>query len=117
MKEIMQKYEREIWEAFKEGSAERFLAVVEPSAVMVCGNYRCLGSEYAQYIGAGGVDSYEFLAFEVTVSDEKLVAVHYVVRVISADADLCGTFHVCSIWKKTGERYMLVFNMDSRIPE
>ena len=33
--------EKRMWEAAKNRDAERFLEIVSPEAVMVCGGYRC----------------------------------------------------------------------------
>jgi len=48
----MNVYELEVqmWEAAKNRDAEAFLEVVDESAVMVCGGFRCTGADYAEII-------------------------------------------------------------------
>ena len=48
----------------------------------------------------------------------RRIQVHYVIETKVADrrnADLEGRFHITSTWKKTGDKWKLIFNMDSRI--
>lgn len=36
-------------------------------------------------------------------------------EVVDENAELEGIFHITSIWKKTSDKWKLIFNMDSRI--
>lgn len=48
----MNVYELEVqmWEAAKNRDAEAFLEVVDESAVMFCGGFRCTGADYARLL-------------------------------------------------------------------
>lgn len=118
MYDLAKKLETEMWEAAVNHDESRFLELVEEDAVMVCGGYRCLGKEYAGYIKEDFISAYQILTFEVISADANFLQVHYVVKTEAEDsgaADVAGKFHVTSTWRKTGERYKLIFNMDSRI--
>lgn len=107
-----------MWEAAKARDTKAFLEVVEEQAVMVCGGYRCSGLAYAQIIKEFDLVSYEISGFETVAESEQLCQVHYVIETKVADrrnADLEGRFHITSTWKKTADRWKLIFNMDSRI--
>ncbi len=110
--------ERKMWDAAVSGDKPAFLDVVSETAVMVCGGYRCTGAEYAGFIGDFGVAAYEISGFEMTAESDDMIAVHYIVNT-QADSpengNMAGNFHVASVWKKTGGKWQLVFNMDSRI--
>jgi len=46
----IQELEKKMWEAAKNRDSETFLEVVDKSAVMVCGGFRCSGADYAEII-------------------------------------------------------------------
>lgn len=54
----------------------------------------------------------------MTAESDDMIAVHYIVNT-QADSpengNMAGNFHVASVWKKTGGKWQLVFNMDSGI--
>lgn len=111
-------YEEKMWSAAVKGNKEEFLKLVSESAVMVCGGYRCTGKEYSEFIADYGISEYEISNFEVVYKDSSIVQVHYTVRTTAdclKNSDLEGLFHVTSTWKKCGEEFKLIFNMDSRI--
>lgn len=115
--EIM-KYELEMWEAAKNRDREAFLKLVSGDAIMICGGLRCLGVEYAGFIGDFDLAQYEIKNFEVILQTNEICQVHYVVITTVANeqaSDLAGTFHVTSTWKKESYGWQLVFNMDSRL--
>ncbi|MBQ8613270.1 MAG: nuclear transport factor 2 family protein [Ruminiclostridium sp.] len=110
--------ENKMWQAAKESNKADFARLVSADAVMVCGGYRCTGAEYAEFIGDFGISDFEITNFEVVHETDKTVQVHYIVRTItdtSENADLAGLFHVTSTWEKFDGKWVLVFNMDSRI--
>lgn len=112
--------ETQMWNSAMSGNREEFLKLVSPEAVMVCGGYRCSGAEYAELIKDFGISSSEISDFEVTAENDGLASVHYIVKTCAdspENADLAGTFHVASVWKKQNEKWQLVFNIDSRILE
>lgn len=113
-------YEEKMWESAKNGDTNAFLEIVSENAVMVCGGYRCSGMEYAGFIGDFGISSYEIMNFETVLENEKIIQVHYIVRTIAVNpecSDMAGLFHVTSTWEKRDDKWMLIFNMDSRLPE
>lgn len=110
--------EEMMWKAAQNRDTEAFLQVVDKDAVMVCGGSRCSGAEYAQIIKEFDVAQYSILNYETVAENELLCQIHYVIEIKVADrkdADLEGVFHITSTWKKMGDRWKLVFNMDSRI--
>ena len=112
-------YELEVkmWNAAQNRDAEAFLQVVDKDAVMVCGGYRCCGTEYAEIIKEFDVAQYKILNYEVIAEEEALCQIHYVIEITVADksnADLEGLFHITSTWKKTDDNWKLIFNMDAR---
>lgn len=85
---------------------------------MICGGYRCLGVEYAEYIKDFYIIGYEIKNEEVIFSSEEAVQIHYVIDVkteLPETTDLGGVFHVVSLWKMENNLWKLYFNMDSRI--
>ncbi|MBQ8281042.1 MAG: nuclear transport factor 2 family protein [Lachnospiraceae bacterium] len=112
--------ENKMWEAAKNGDKESFMELVSEEAVMVCGGYRCSGSEYGDFISDFGISDFEISCFEIVCETDNVVQVHYIV-VTTADspenADLAGVFHVTSTWVKCENEWKIVFNMDSRIIE
>ena len=110
--------EVKMWDAAQNRGAEAFLHVVDKDAVMVCGGFRCSGAEYAEIIKEFDVAEYTISNYEVVAESESLCQIHYVIDIKVADrknADLEGLFHITSTWKKMGDNWKLVFNMDSRI--
>lgn len=110
--------EIKMWEAAKNNDAKAFLEVVCEEAVMVCGGYRCSGAEYARIIEEFDLEKYEISNFEVVGQSTDLYQVHYVISTFVSDErnkDLEGMFHITSTWKYVGDKWMLIFNMDSRI--
>ncbi|MBQ7955690.1 MAG: nuclear transport factor 2 family protein [Lachnospiraceae bacterium] len=114
----IKEYELRMWEAAKNRDVEAFLSVVDKEAVMVCGGFRCSGAEYGEIIKDFDLAGYEITGFEKVAETADMCQVHYVITTTVADErnkDLEGTFHITSTWKKTGDEWKLVFNMDSRV--
>ena len=110
--------ENKMWQAAKDGDKSKFARLVASNAVMVCGGYRCMGAEYAEFISNFGISDFEITDFEIVHETDKAVQVHYIVTTIAdtpENVDLAGKFHVTSTWEKRGGEWTLVFNMDSRI--
>lgn len=113
-------YEVLMWEAAKSRDKIAFLQLVEENAVMVCGGFRCSGTEYAEIIREFDLSEYEITGFETVAETPELCQVHYVIVTHVADEsnrDLAGKFHITSTWKKTDDAWKLIFNMDQRIME
>ena len=113
-------YELEIkmWEAARNRDAEAFSDVVDERAVMVCGGFRCSGADYANIIKEFDIAQYKISNFEIIEETEMLCQIHYEIELTVADrknADLEGAFHIASTWKKSADKWKLIFNMDSRI--
>ena len=118
--EFVKSLETKIWDASVSKDKKGFMNFVSPDAVMVCGGYRCLGKEYAQFVSEGIVLSYKFINFEVVYESEEVIQVHYVVDTEAfddKDADCAGKFHVTSTWQRQDGGFKLIFNMDSKIFE
>ena len=118
MEEQVIQLEYGMWEAASNQDTDVFRELVAPDAVMVCGGYRCLGSEYAELIRDFNISGYAIRNMEVISSGGNEVLLHYIIRVDVADPaakDLEGEFHIASMWKQEGGRWRLAFNMDSRI--
>lgn len=114
----IQKLEMKMWDAAKNRDAKAFLELVDENAVMVCGGFRCSGSNYAQIIKEFDIAQYRMTNYENIEESESLCQNHYVIEISVADrknADLEGTFHITSTWKKIEDRWKLIFNMDARI--
>ena len=112
--------ENKMWQAAKDVDKAAFTKLVSADAVMVCGGYRCTGTEYAELIGDFGISAFDITNFEVVHKTDKTVQVHYIVKTTSdtpENADLAGKFHVTSTWENRDGDWVLVFNMDSRIME
>ena len=110
--------EQDMWEAVLCGDVHTFQNLVSPNAVMICGGYRCLGSEYAAIMSDFHIQAYTIRNMEVIDSEENEVILHYIIKIEvedKDDKDLEGLFHVVSIWKKRRNAWKLVLNMDSRI--
>ncbi len=113
-------YELGMWNAAKNRDSEKFLEYVSESAIMVCGGFRCSGADYASVVAEFDCSVFSISEFEVVYSSEFSKQVHYIIRTVAADkenADLSGAFHITSTWVRSGEKWKLIFNMDSRILE
>ena len=114
----MKEFEIRMWEAAKRQDTNAFLEIVDKDAIMVCGGFRCSGAEYAQIVKEFDVAEYEISEFEKVLETEDICQVHYVISTTVSDKrniDLEGRFHITSTWKRTGDTWKLIFNMDSRI--
>lgn len=112
--------EYKMWEAALHKDVVGFKELVLPDAVMICGGYRCLGDEYANFIADFNISGYSISNMEIIHLSDSEVTLHYVIRTQAEDSeaqDLAGLFHVVSIWKKKTDTWNLIFNMDSRIVE
>lgn len=110
--------EHDMWKAASKRDVAAFKELVADDAIMICGGYRCLGAEYAEYIKDFYINGYKIINEEVIFSSEEAVQIHYVIDVKSdlpETADLAGVFHVVSLWKLEKNLWKLYFNMDSRI--
>lgn len=110
--------ENKMWQAAKNGNKAEFAKLVSADAVMVCGGYRCTGAEYAEFISGFGISDFEITDFEVVHETDRTVQVHYIVKTTAdapENADLAGIFRVTSTWENRDGKWVLVFNMDSRI--
>ena len=116
--ELIFEKEYDMWNAANNRDVAAFKKLVADDAVMICGGYRCLGVEYAEYIKDFYINGYEIKNKEVIFSNEEAVQIHYVIDVkteFPETTDLGGVFHVVSLWKKVNNLWKLYFNMDSRI--
>lgn len=107
--------EIKMWEAAKNRDKEAFLKLVSEDAVMVCGGFRCTGAEYARIIEEFDCKEYRISDFEVVARDSEFIQVHYQITTSvneEANQDLAGTFHITTTWKRYGEEFKVVFNMD-----
>lgn len=114
----IREYEIQMWEAARNRDAAAFSEVVAADAVMVCGGFRCSGAEYAGIVREFDLAQYTITDFETVLETAEVQQVHYVISTVVADrrnADLEGEFHITSTWKRFGDGWKLVFNMDSRI--
>lgn len=112
------KLETSMWEAAKRRDKTAFLRLVDDSAVMVCGGYRCTGREYAGIIADFDCRAYTIENFEIVCSDTESVQVHYVIALEvkkPMNSDLAGKFHVTTTWRRIDGRWKIVFNMDQRV--
>ena len=110
--------ENKMWQSAKDCNKAEFAKLVSADAVMVCGGYRCTGSQYAEFVSNFGISAFEITNFEIVHETDESVQVHYIVKTTAdapENADLSGIFHVTSTWKKYNQEWVLVFNMDSRI--
>lgn len=114
----IEKYEWEMWEAAKERNAAKFSTLVEADAVMVCGGYRCSGAEYSEIIKEFDIKAYNIWDFEKVFETDSLCQVHYMIETkvnSEENRDLEGAFHITTTWKRTGNEWKVIFNMDSRV--
>lgn len=118
IEELIFEKEHDMWKAAGNRDVVAFKELVADDAIMICGGYRCLGVEYAEYIKDFYIDRYEIKNEEVIFSSEEAVQIHYIIDVITElpeIIDLGGVFHVVSLWKMENNLWKLYFNMDSRI--
>lgn len=118
VKNLVFEMEHEMWKAAKNKDNKAFSLLVADEAIMICGGYRCLGKEYAEYIKDFCIDGYKIENEEVVYFSDDAVQIHYVIdvtAVLPEASDLGGVFHVVSLWKKVDDIWKLYFNMDSRI--
>ena len=110
--------EKSMWESAKNRDPAAFLYLVSKDAVMVCGGYRCSGSEYAEIIAMFDCKSYSIEHFEIVDKDASSIQVHYVIHLeVNNDEnkDLAGTFHITTTWHNIEGTWKVVFNMDQRV--
>jgi len=110
--------EHGMWEAARNRDAERFLQLVSPEAIMVCGGFRCTGREYSEIIRAFDCKCYRIENFETVHETDDSVQVHYVLSMEverEENRDLAGTFHITTTWKRTDGSWKVIFNMDQRV--
>ena len=118
MTNTIRQYETEMWKAAQNRDAARFLALVEPDAVMVCGGYRCTGLEYSEIIREFDIASFIMSDFEIVCRTAEICQVHYRIETkVSREEnrDLEGVFHITTTWRRSGNGWKVVFNMDSRV--
>ena len=60
--------EHDMWEAALHRDVDAFKSFVSPTAVMICGGYRCLGSEYAGILENFYISGYSICDIEVVSS-------------------------------------------------
>lgn len=116
--ELIFEKEYQMWKAVIKRDDVAFKELVADDAIMICGGFRCLGVEYAEYIKDFYINGYEIKNKEVIFSSEEAVQIHYIINVkteLPETADLSGIFHVVSLWKMENNLWKLYFNMDSRI--
>lgn len=116
--ELIFSKEHDLWKAASNKYVAAFKDLVSDDAIMICGGYRCLGAEYAEYIKDYDIKGYEIINEEVIFSSKEAVQIHYVIDVkteLPESSDLGGVFHVVSLWKQVDNQWKLYFNMDSRI--
>lgn len=78
------------------------------------------GRSNAEIIAEFDCASFEIEGFETVCETPNVVQVHYIITTAAEkpeNADLAGTFHITSTWRKMGGRWKLVFNMDRNVPE
>ena len=111
-------YETAMWEAARNRDRESFIDLVDANAVMVCGGYRCTGSEYGEIIKEFDIASFTISDFEIIFQTDDICQVHYMIETKADEEenkDLEGVFHITTTWKKYGNRWKVIFNMDSRV--
>ena len=118
IEELIFEKEYDMWKVTSKRDVVAFKELVADDAIMICGGYRCLGIEYADYIKDFYISGYEIKNKEVIYASEEAVQIHYVIDVktdLPEAADLGGVFHVVSLWRKKNNLWKLYFNMDSKI--
>ena len=115
---FISEYEERMWQAALMRDKAAFSELVSADAVMVCGGFRCTGSQYAELIQDFGISEYAISALETVLETSDVVQIHYLIRIKEdrpENADLAGMFHVTSTWKNFNGVWKLVFNMDQRV--
>jgi hypothetical protein len=116
--ELIFEKEYDMWKAASRRDEVAFKELVADDAIMICGGYRCLGAEYAEYIKDFYIVGYAISNEELIFTSEEAVQIHYIIDVKTENPesdDLGGVFHVVSLWKMKNNLWKLHFNMDSRI--
>lgn len=111
-------YEISMWEAAKNRNEKGFMELVDENAVMVCGGYRCTGSEYGEIVKGFDIASYTISDFEIIFQTDDICQVHYLIETKvtkEENKDLEGVFHITTTWKRLENKWKAVFNMDSRV--
>lgn len=114
----VEEYEKEMWEAAKNRDAAEFSELVDNDAVMICGGFRCTGAEYCEIIREFDIKEYRIWDFEKVFETDELCQVHYMIETKvnrKENKDLEGIFHITTTWKRIGNGWKAVFNMDSRV--
>lgn len=114
----VREYETAMWEAAKNRDKESFSALADANAVMVCGGYKCTGAEYGEIIKEFDIESYTISDFEIICQTDEMCQVHYLIETKvtkEENKDLEGVFHITTTWKKFGDKWKVIFNMDSRV--
>lgn len=118
MEELIFEKEHDMWRAAINRDVAAYKELVADDAIMICGGYRCLGEEYAEFIKDFDIKEYEFINKEVIFSSKEAIQIHYVIDVktiVPGVSDLSGVFHVISLWQRKDNEWKLYFNIDSRI--
>lgn len=114
----IKEYETAMWEAAKNRDAESFSDLVDANAVMICGGFRCTGSEYGEIIKEFDIESFVMSDFEIIYQTDDMYQVHYLIETKvtkEENKDLEGFFHITTTWKKRENKWKVIFNMDSRV--
>lgn len=114
----IKEFETAMWKAAQSRDSEGFSNLVDENAVMVCGGYRCSGSEYSQIVKEFDIATFEISDYEIVLQTDDICQVHYMIETkVSKEEniDLQGIFHITTTWKKFGDIWKVIFNMDSRI--
>ncbi len=117
---VIRELEEKMWRAAQARDSEAFLELVSGDAVMVCGGFRCSGSDYAELIREFDCAEFVIEGFETVCETPEVTQVHYVITTTASkpgNSDLAGKFHVTSTWRRNAGGWKLVFNMDSRVFE
>jgi len=120
MENLIYQLEEQMWQAALNCDKLAFSELVAADAVMVCGGFRCSGSQYAALIENFGISSYQISHIETVCRTTNSVQIHYIIKTMAdtpENADLAGLFHITSTWELREDKWVLVFNMDSRIQE
>jgi hypothetical protein len=118
LEKLIFELEHKMWESASNRNVVAFKSLVDDNAVMICGGYRCLGAEYAEFIKDFYINTYKIKSEEVIFLSDDAVQIHYTIDIdtmLPEAVDLAGTFHVVSLWKRVNNLWKLYFNMDSRI--
>lgn len=114
----VKEYEISMWEAAKNRDSKGFMELVDENSVMVCGGFRCTGSEYGEIVKEFDIASFTMSEFEVIFQTDDICQVHYLIETKAAkeeNKDLEGVFHITTTWKRFENKWKVVFNMDSRV--